>query len=102
MMRIVSCACRGRKRRCELRMIKGRSLCPFRGVNEQKFAAFRGRDPIPEAFIALPRRSNAGTKYERVSVVRHPLLGPRIIRGGESAWSVAALLGRYGKRNPED
>ena len=82
-------------------MIKSRRLCPFRGVNEQKLASFRGRDPIPEAIIRLPRRSNAGTKYQRVRVVRHPLFGPRVIRRGERAWRIG-LLGHDGRRNNED
>ena len=79
-------------------MIKGRRPCPFRGVNQQELAAFRGRDPIPEAIIRLPCWSHAGAKDERVCVVRHPLFSSCVIRRGERARRIG-LLGHDGKCN---
>ena len=102
MVRVVACTGCCREGRREFRMIKDWCAGSFRGLDEQKLAAFRGGDPIPEAFIGHPCRSHTGTKHERVRVVRHPLLGPRVIRKGERAWRIAALLGHGGKRGREE
>ena len=56
-----------------------RRLCRSDGIDEERFAALLGRDPVPEPAVGQPRRPDTRSQHQRRRVVGHELFGARVV-----------------------